>query len=808
MYRPIFSRLVFDEDAVARIRAAAARGPLVYVLPAVSYMAWIYLRYAIARHGLPAVAQTNARLQTILLWPAHVVASWLGMLRRFLTGRVKEPRERAVRRAARAGRGTLLFLRPARPDGAHPRDVRKIRGQFIEALVGLCRQDAVQVQLVPLTLVLGHPTVRRKAHDGPSLGDLLFGEAESPGRFRAFVQFLWHARDSMVKVAAPIDLAAFIAEHDELSAEVLARKVRFELTGAIERERRVLMGPAVKSPRRIRLDVLRSRRLVELVDTLAAGAGPGARPALVKRAEKLVREIAAAPRRWALGFSKWIMSILLERMYEGVDIDAAGMARVRDAARRGPLLLLPSHKSHIDYLILSYIFYLHDLAPPHIAAGKNLAFFPIGGLFRRCGAFFLRRSFKGDALYAAVFETYVRRLLRDHHSVEFFIEGGRSRTGKVLAPKYGLLGICADAVLDGDAPDTQVVPLAISYEKIVEEKSYERELGGGKKEKEGLGSLLKAGRVLGARYGRIEVQFGEPFAMRAALGEVDGTDGRKRAVQRLAHRVTWEIAQAGAIMPSALIAAAALATTARALPRGELVRRIHLLRQLAAKRGARFSASLVRDHDQAISDNLERMCNDGNGDLDQQGTGADRLIKVPAERRLRLEYYKNTAIHALADVALAARAAWIAGPGARLAAVQDRALELSRLLKRELVFRPGLGFERAFATAIDDLTTAGAVVPTGAELGWGVAAADLELLGGLVGSYVESYHLAFTVLGERAPEPRREAVARMLSRGERALLLGTMSRPEALSRPILETAYDALLEADRATVQAQLAAAR
>ncbi len=771
---------------------------MVYVLPAVSYMAYLYLGYALTRAGLPVARFANGGVRTILLWPVRVAFQVLVGIWRLARGARLEPEEDTVARLVEQGEAVLLFLRPARLWGIDPSETPRVRGRFFEKLVQVQRRLSAgtghSVQLVPMTLVMGQMAVRRKGVPGElGLRDAVFGEPEAPARFRALVQFFWHYRDTQVKVAEPIDVATFMNEAGDRSDDAMARALRFAASGAIELERRVLMGPPVKSARRLRLDVMRSRRLVAKVDDLAARGQD--RERLVARADKLVREIAAYPRRWAFVFFRRALGIVFERMYEGIDVDEAGIERVREAARRGPLVLLPSHKSHVDYLILSYVFYLRGLAPPHVAAGANLKFFPMGNLFRRCGAFFLRRSFKDDELYAAVFEAYVRRLFKDGFSIEFFIEGGRSRTGKVLRPRYGLLTICSDAVLDGDAPNAQAVPVAISYEKVVEEKSYAAESAGGKKEKESLGALLRAGRVLGARYGRIELQIGTPFALAEALGN-PGPDpvARRRGVARLAHRVTWEIAQATAVMPSALVAAAALATGEKALGQRELLRRVHWLRDRVSEGGARWSTAIQKDFDEAVNGTLARLSS--GGDLDVRGSGDDAIVVVPPERRPRLEYYKNTLIHAVADLAIVARALLAAGSDVDEAELRRRSLAASRVLKKELIFRPGKGFDAAFAETLATFERLGLVTRAGgrvraSELG----RRQLPVLAGLIASYLETYAVAARAAAANPGASKKDLTPKMHSLGERALLLGEITRSEALSRPMFETAYEYLKEA-------------
>jgi glycerol-3-phosphate O-acyltransferase len=820
LYARLFDSISFDEADVAKVRAAAARGPVVYVLPSVSYMIYLYFGYALRRFGLPLARFANGGVRTVLLWPLHITVRLLLALWRLARGARLEPEEDTMARlVGEEGGAVLLFLRPAKILVEEPGEAARVRGHFFERLVAIGRARAAAglapLQIVPMTLLLGHPAVRRAGArgEGPGAWGSIFGEPEAPGRLRAFFQFVWHRHTSQVKVAEPLDLATFLAEAGEHTDDTLARMLRFEVSGAIERERRVVMGPPVKSARRVRTDVLRSRRLVKAVDELCQAPGAPPRAELVARARRDLGRIAAYPRRWAFSFMRRLLALVFERMYEGIDIDEAGLERVREATRGGPLLLLPSHKSHVDYLILSYTFYTRGLAPPHIAAGDNLSFFPLGFLFRRTAAFFLRRSFKGDALYAAVFDAYVRRLLRDGFSVEFFIEGGRSRTGKVLPPKLGLLSICADAVLDGDAPTTQVVPIALSYEKIVEEKSYQKEVAGGAKKKEGLGALLGARKVLSARYGRIDLQFGTPFSLRQALAQAGahgpeaGPDARRLAVQRLGHRVVYEIAAATAVMPSALVAAAALAGTARGLPRSELERRIRFLYARAKEGGARFSAAILDDLDGAVAASIARL--GSAGDLDLRGHGDDPVVVVPSERRSKLEFYKNNLIHALADLSIVARAVVAVGAGGgELAKIKKRAQSASQLLKRELIFRPGKGFDRAFAETVawlerQELVGASGdrleVLPAGRE--W------LPILAGLTGSTLDAYGLvvrAAILADDKGRKDKKTLVSRAFALGERSLLLGELERAEALSRPVLDAAWDTLREVGAIETPARL----
>src|SRR5207244_5515889 len=177
--------------------------------------------------------------------------------------------------------------------------------------------------------------------------------------------------------------------------------------------------------------------------------------------------------------------------------------RVADRIREHSVVLVPCHRSHFDYLILSYIFHSEFLSPPHIAAGINLSFFPLGMLFRGAGAFFIRRSFGDNEIYKAVFREYLTYLIRDGYTQEFFIEGGRSRTGKILTPKLGMLSAIVNSFVGGVRRDLYLVPISIHYGRIPEEEAYRREVSGEQKEPESLGTLIRARSVLKLHHGTV-----------------------------------------------------------------------------------------------------------------------------------------------------------------------------------------------------------------------------------------------------------------------------------------------------------------
>jgi glycerol-3-phosphate O-acyltransferase len=409
--------------------------------------------------------------------------------------------------------------------------------------------------------------------------------------------------------------------------------------------------------------------------------------------------------------------------------------------------------------------------------------------------------------------------LREGFNIEFFIEGGRSRTGKLLAPKMGLLGMVVEAALDDDgahARQAQIVPISIGYEKVIEEKSYAKELAGGEKKKEDVKGLLGATRVLGTQYGRLNIQFDDPLPLGQTLREYGAMaawdEGEnivvpaeepqwKAATTRLAHRIVYGINRVTAVTPTALTACALLATGKRGIVRKNLLLQAQFLMDRARVVGGRLTGAVVNVQGgldtEALDRALDLLARDG--DLDVRaggGSGAfsaemgrplDEIYTVPEERRPRLAYYRNNAIHLfVADGLIALGLAGAAKHGlVDLEDLRARTLKLSRLLKLEFSYRVGEPFEAIFDQTLAGLKTAGLV----AEDGEGVHAIAgqqqrLTLLAGQVWDFVESYLIAARGLELLATGPmiEKDFIRRVHDLGEKMFFTGEVSRREACVR--------------------------
>jgi len=442
------------------------------------------------------------------------------------------------------------------------------------------------VQIVPVSIFWG-----RDPGQETSLLRLLFADIPQAGALRKFFMMLVNGRNLLANFGRPLQLRAYASAADDSARaqHKLARALRFHFL----RARGASLGPRLVSRRIVIETALASPGVRAVIEReTREGKNKKATPAQVEaRARRYAYEISADYSSALVNFMERILASLWTRVFSGVD--SYGMERVRDLAQSHEMLYLPSHRSHADYLLISYVLYHAGLVPPHIAAGVNLNFWPVGALLRRCGAFFMRRSFTGDKLYTAVFRAYVDGLIRRGYSISFYPEGTRSRTGRLMHPKAGLMSMVVDSALRSRGRKVALVPVYIGYDKVWELNSYFKELSGGSKERESAGALLKATRILGRSHCKAYVSFGEPIVLQDhADAQIPGWRdvmthaGDERAagfseyVRGLAREHMRRVNAAAVANPLGLTACALLAAPARAAAEDDLREQLALLAAL------------------------------------------------------------------------------------------------------------------------------------------------------------------------------------------------------------------------------------
>lgn len=798
LYRRFFQHIRVDERWSDVVRDSARRGVVVYVMRSISFLDFLCLDYLVKQVGLPLVRFVN----DLGLW----ILEPFGKGERRLRLRRQIPEDEALSKTVREKNSALLFLRKPPLLRQHRRGLA-LEVDLIKTLVETQRQVEEPILLVPQTFVwsLRPPRTRR------TFVDLIFGPSEWPGGIRVLFQFLLNYRNALLRSGEPFDLRAFVAANLDRTDKEIADKVRYALLRRIERERTVVLGPSKKSPVRIREELLRSHRLRKHVEATARTTHKTVAEVLAE-ADADLRKLCAAPDPTVLALVHRFLGWVWTRIYDGLDVDREGLERMREAARHGTVVLLPSHKSHVDYVVLSDVLYGNAISTPLIAAGDNLSFWPLGPILRRTGGFFIRRSFKGKKLYSALVDAYMRKLMVEGFNIEFFIEGGRSRTGKLLNPKLGLLSMVVDAALELDGKPIVFAPISIGYERIIEEGSYVHEMSGGEKQAENIGGLLRTPKVLRSRYGRLNIQFGELLRFDQMRAEIIGTrkaeggpsdlspSERRMLVQRIAHRVTYEINRATMVTPAALVATALLAHRRRGMAEGQLLASARSLIESLKRQGARVAGPLLDEGGAIRADVLReaaRLFVDGKL-VAANADGPETIYSVPEERRLALEYYKNNVLHFFVPSALIASVIVAVAGSASVATLRERVQRLSRIFKYEFMFRADRDFDAIFDESLEAMIAAGELerMADHVRVAAGEAGARVKTYSNMLRTYFESYRISLRAseLTLAGPVSRKEWTKRALTTGERMYLAGEIELRESLSRPKLETAILALID--------------
>jgi 1-acyl-sn-glycerol-3-phosphate acyltransferase len=400
---------------------------------------------------------------------------------------------------------------------------------------------------------------------------------------------------------------------------------------------------------------------------------------------------------------------LLTRAYhQGIHINSEEVLRLRrvaeEAAEKGQsIIFLPCHRSHVDYVSLQVICYRLGLALPTVVAGDNLNFPGVGYFLQHAGAMWIRRSFGDDQLYQTLTQSYIDTLLQNGHNLECFIEGGRSRTGKLLQPKFGFLSFVLDSVLTGNVEDCIICPVSTQYDKVIEVDSYVSELLGQPKSKEGLRSFLSATNVLSLKLGRVDMRFHEPWSLRGFITEqrtrltkqpsdlettYDATL-RRRLLTTLGYRVLKEINDVSVVMPTALVGTILLTLRGRGVGKSELVRRVNWLSDRVRAQNGRL-AHFATNNTAAVVDRALEV-------LGPKLVG--RVEGLPeetyfAEDRFQLSFYRNMTIHLFVSQALVCAALYLkvklgGGEDAQrtsYAFLREYVLFLSQLFRAEFIF--------------------------------------------------------------------------------------------------------------------------
>lgn len=551
---------------------------------------------------------------------------------------------------------------------------------------------------------------------------------------------------------------------------------------ALERAERLVRGLRYKVPRFLREDLFWSRPFQTGIHRLAREEGKTEKR-MGKRTGRYLKEIAAQHSPNVIDIVNGITTRVIKAAHHDVDYSAADLHSIYRAAENHPIIFLPSHKSNFDHLVFQHVLYENELPLNHTAGGINLNFFLIGPLLRRSGIFFIRREFKTNEPYKFVLRQYLDYLLEKRFALEWYIEGGRSRSGKLREPKLGLLAYVADSYQRGITHDVILVPVSIAYDQITDVGSYAEEQRGGKKQQESFAWALKFIGSLRRQNGRIYIRFGQPLALSERIGrDEDLTDDEGRlALPKIAFEVSTRINDVTPITAISLVTLALLSEANRGLTVSEAADCLAPFMSFVQERDLPITDDLPFGSLAGVEAALDALV--GSGVVKRVDGLTEDVYSIGDGKHLAAAYYRNTIIHFFVNAGITELALGICtlrGGSMTRASVVAKALEIRDLLKFEFFFSSTEGFVRDVESEIDRYTQS----PPGTDAILGFDLDSFHPKSPIVLSpFFEAYFaVAATLLADDADEVTESLLAeRALLMGNQLASHGDISNKEAVS---------------------------
>ncbi|HEX6221755.1 MAG TPA: 1-acyl-sn-glycerol-3-phosphate acyltransferase [Acidimicrobiia bacterium] len=513
------------------------------------------------------------------------------------------------------------------------------------------------------------------------------GDPRDPRGLRA--RFIRTFQPSRVKlVAATGATSTQLATAYEESGEIdgVTAFVTRRAWRTLDQVERKLRGNRYKIPRFVSEAILSRGEFDQTLREYADEAG-GDVEEVRRTAQRYLKEIAATHSPYVIDLIANAIHRLYRQGYGAIRYDEEEVRKVAALGSESPVVFLPSHRSNLDRLSLQFMLWENDLPPNHTAGGINLNFFPIGPLLRRTGVFFIRRSFRGNELYKIVLRAYIDYLVEKRFPLEWYMEGGRSRSGRLNPPRFGLLHYVVDSLRRGKSEDVKLIPVSIAYDQIQDVPDYAREAQGKSKETESLGWLLRAIRSLRRRYGNIHIRFGEPVSVASVVRTIDEEEEDSLGLRKLAFEVMYRIGRVTPTTPTALVSIALLAARGKARTAEQLGRDCARFADFIRARGLPTTEYL----DVADSENVTSILDwlGENGNVSSHEALGRRVFWLDDEQMIRVSYYRNIVVHffvnrALAEIAFTSLLNGRPEPTAEAAG--ERMLALRDLLKFEFFF--------------------------------------------------------------------------------------------------------------------------
>ena len=572
------------------------------------------------------------------------------------------------------------------------------------------------------------------------------------------------------------------ARSEESFPTFVARQARL----ALERAERSVLGMQYKVPRLVAEEIEASARFNELVAALAAELGrPQAEVAA--DASAYLEEMVASHSRFAIDvweqFGRW-----LSRAYE-VEVDPEAVEELRRLSTNRPLVFLPSHRSYLDPAVLRSALHQQGFAPNHVLGGLNVSFWPIGPVARRSGVVFIRRSIRDDAVYKLVLREYIGYLVRKRFNLEWYMEGGRTRTGKLRPPRYGLLNYLIQAYRAGGVEDVLLIPTSIVYDQLYEVGAMAAEEHGAQKTPESLGWLVGYARAQGRGFGKERVGFGEPLSLREALGGEE----REHAVERIGIEVSHRINRATPITETALVALALLGGDDRALTLDEVRATLDPLLEHVRIRSLPMLGDLEIAQADGVRKALDALCR--HGVARSYAGGTEPVWSIAPDRHIEAAFYRNSILHFFLNRAIAELVLVHVDEVPSSDPVEQgwrEALRVRDLLKFEFFFAGTVEFEHELRAELAILDPEWELQVGEPGAAWNaLTQTRLRLAPPLLSSFLEAYLVVAERLADRDPRVaivEKEFLAECLGVAHQYRLQQRIQSTESISRELFGTA--------------------
>jgi glycerol-3-phosphate O-acyltransferase len=531
---------------------------------------------------------------------------------------------------------------------------RRTPPELARAVAAVGADPALELDIVPVAVYWGRAPHREKSW----LGLLLSENWAIVGPFRRLLSVAFNGRNTLIRFGEPRAVRHYATAGPDGARG--ARRLLKDMRAEFRHLRADTLGPDLSRRRAIIAQVLRTRAVRQAVRQEIRDTKRTRRDGLLT-ARRHALEIAANYSHTFVRIAERILNRFLPRVYDGIEVrNAEYLDRLPPACE---IVYAPCHRSHFDYLLLSYVIYQRGYAVPYVAAGVNLNLPVIGRLLRKGGAFYIRRSFRGAGLYPIVFMKYVDVMMNRGHPIEFFIEGGRSRTGRLLHPRTGMLGMTVRSFLRDTRRPVAYVPVYFGYDKLLEGETYTDELMGRPKSKETIGGILRALPQFRRRgcHGRVYVSFGEPLLLDGMLDQAypgwrqgsNDEDSRPAwfgdAVDAVAGEIMRRINGAAAVTPVNLLSVALLAAPRQAMLEADLERQLQLYMELLSAFPYSPDVSVASSDGASIIRYGEQM-----GLIERRPHPLGDVLRMDERNAVLATYYRNNVLHLFAMPSLVA----------------------------------------------------------------------------------------------------------------------------------------------------------